>query len=138
MLLSQVQQIEPEAFVRDVLVDRFAAAHVVTGYDFHFGRGRKGNAAALQSLGKAMGFAVSGIEQVTDEDGVAPIASSAVRAALRHGLGHALDRLLELVDQPLHVVGQHDLGLGEVALAAGDLVKVLPLAIREMKGEEED
>ena len=77
--------LEPEAFVRDVLVGRFAAAHVVTGYDFHFGRGRKGNAATLQSLGKALGFAVSGIEQVTDEDGVAPIASSAVRAALRHG-----------------------------------------------------
>jgi len=77
--------LEPEAFVRDILVGRFAAAHVVTGYDFHFGRGRKGNAAVLQSLGKTLGFALSGIEQVTDEDGVAPIASSAVRAALRHG-----------------------------------------------------
>jgi len=77
--------LEPEAFVRDVLVGRFAAAHVVTGYDFHFGRGRRGNAAILASLGKALGFELSSIEQVTDEDGVAPIASSAIRAALRHG-----------------------------------------------------
>jgi riboflavin kinase / FMN adenylyltransferase len=77
--------LEPEDFVRDVLVGRFAAAHVVTGYDFHFGRGRKGNAATLISLGKSLGFKVSSIEQVTDEDGVAPVASSAVRAALRHG-----------------------------------------------------
>jgi riboflavin kinase / FMN adenylyltransferase len=77
--------LEPETFVRDVLVGRFAAAHVVTGYDFHFGRGRKGNAATLKSLGKDLGFAVSSIEQVTDEDGVAPVASSAIRAALRHG-----------------------------------------------------
>ena len=77
--------LEPEAFVREVLVDRFAVAHVVTGYDFHFGRGRKGDAATLRSLGKALGFAVSSVEQVTDEDGFAPIASSAIRAALRHG-----------------------------------------------------
>lgn len=77
--------LEPEAFVRDILVGRFAAAHVVTGYDFHFGRGRKGNAASLKSLGDTLGFAVSSVEQVTDEDGVAPIASSAIRAALRHG-----------------------------------------------------
>jgi riboflavin kinase / FMN adenylyltransferase len=45
--------LEPEDFVRDVLVGRLAAAHVVTGYDFHFGRGRKGNAATLKSLGKS-------------------------------------------------------------------------------------
>ena len=77
--------LEPEDFVRDILVGRLAAAHVVTGYDFHFGRGRKGNAATLKSLGQSLGFEVSSIEQVTDEDGVAPVASSAIRAALRHG-----------------------------------------------------
>ncbi len=77
--------LEPESFVRDILVGRFAAAHLVTGYDFHFGRGRKGNAASLRALGESLGFAVASVEQVTDEDGVAPIASSAVRAALRHG-----------------------------------------------------
>ncbi|MEX2479388.1 MAG: bifunctional riboflavin kinase/FAD synthetase [Gammaproteobacteria bacterium] len=77
--------LEPEAFVRDILVGRYAVAHVVTGYDFHFGRGRKGNAATLRSLGKSLGFEVSSVEQVTDEDGVAPVASSAIRAALRHG-----------------------------------------------------
>jgi riboflavin kinase / FMN adenylyltransferase len=77
--------LEPDDFVRDILVGRFAAVHMVTGYDFHFGRGRKGNAATLKSLGKTLGFTVSSIEQVTDDDGVAPVASSAIRAALRHG-----------------------------------------------------
>lgn len=77
--------LEPEDFVRDVLAGRLAAAHVVIGYDFHFGRGRKGNAATLTSLGQSLGFEVSSIEQVTDENGMAPVASSAIRAALRHG-----------------------------------------------------
>lgn len=77
--------LEAEAFVRDVLVGRLGVAHVVTGYDFHFGRGRKGDAASLKALGQTLGFEVSVVEQVTDEDGVSPFASSAIRAALRHG-----------------------------------------------------
>jgi riboflavin kinase/FMN adenylyltransferase len=77
--------VEPEAFVGDILVGRFAAAQVVTGHDFHFGRGRRGNAAMLKSLGKSLGFAVATVEQVTDDNGVAPVASSSIRAALRHG-----------------------------------------------------
>jgi riboflavin kinase / FMN adenylyltransferase len=77
--------LEAEDFVRDVLVGRFAVAGIVTGYDFHFGRGRKGNAATLKALGKTLGFGVCTVEQVTDDDGMAPVASSAIRAALRHG-----------------------------------------------------
>lgn len=77
--------IEAEAFVRDILVGRFAVACVVTGFDFHFGHGRKGNTAMLKALGKSLGFAVAVVDQVTDEEGVSPFASSAIRAALRHG-----------------------------------------------------
>lgn len=77
--------LEPDAFVRDILVGRLSVKHVVTGHDFHFGHGRKGNTATLRSLGQELGFEVSSVEQVTDESGVAPIASSAIRAALRHG-----------------------------------------------------
>lgn len=100
--------LEPEEFVRDILVGRLAAAHVVTGYDFHFGRGRKGNAAMLNALGRDLGFEVSSIEQVTDENGVAPVASSAIRAALRHGN----------VEAAAHQLGYWWTVLGEVV--AGD------------------
>ena len=100
--------LEPEEFVRDILVGRLSAAHVVTGYDFHFGRGRKGNASMLNALGSELGFAVSGIEQVTDENGVAPVASSAIRAALRHGN----------VEAAAHQLGYWWTVLGEVV--AGD------------------
>ena len=33
---------EPEEFVLEHLVRRLGVCHVVTGYDFHFGKGRKG------------------------------------------------------------------------------------------------
>ncbi len=77
--------LEAEAFVARHLVEAMQAAHVVTGYDFHFGRGRKGDPHLMQALGERHGFGVTVVEQVTDDDGIAPFSSSSIRAHLRHG-----------------------------------------------------
>lgn len=76
---------EPEDFVRTYLVENLGVAHVVTGYDFHFGKGRKGNPDLLQSMGAVHGFGVTIVDQVTDDSGAAPFASSSIRSALRRG-----------------------------------------------------
>jgi riboflavin kinase/FMN adenylyltransferase len=61
-------------------------AHVVTGYDFHFGRGRKGNPIILKELGQHLGFDVTIVDQVADEgDSHSPFSSSSIRSALRRG-----------------------------------------------------
>ncbi|MGE0237125.1 MAG: bifunctional riboflavin kinase/FAD synthetase [Parvibaculaceae bacterium] len=75
----------PEDFVRKELSERLGVAHVVTGYDFHFGHGRKGTPATMRELGRQLGFGVTVIDQVTDDDGFAPFSSSAIRDSLRHG-----------------------------------------------------
>ncbi len=77
--------LEAEEFVKQILVERLAVSHVVTGYDFHFGRGRKGGPQTMVELGKKFGFGVTIVDQVTDDDGVAPFSSSAIRTALRRG-----------------------------------------------------
>ncbi|WP_119389984.1 bifunctional riboflavin kinase/FAD synthetase [Taklimakanibacter lacteus] len=75
----------PEDFVRRQLSERLGVAHVVTGYDFHFGHGRKGTPETMRALGRQLGFGVTVIDQVTDDDGYAPFSSSAIRDSLRHG-----------------------------------------------------
>jgi len=80
--------LEAEEFVKKILVERLAVSHVVTGYDFHFGRGRKGSPDTMRQLGKEYGFGVTIVDQVTDDDGVAPFSSSAIRTALRRGHVH--------------------------------------------------
>jgi riboflavin kinase/FMN adenylyltransferase len=75
----------PEDFVRRMLYERLGVSHVVTGYDFHFGHGRKGSPQTIREMGKTLGFGASVVEQVTDDGGFAPFASSAIRAALAHG-----------------------------------------------------
>jgi riboflavin kinase / FMN adenylyltransferase len=77
--------ISAEDFVMRHLVERLGVRHLVTGYDFHFGKGRKGNADLLRQMGAVRGFGLTVVEQVTDDDGQAPFASSAIRSALRRG-----------------------------------------------------
>jgi riboflavin kinase/FMN adenylyltransferase len=77
--------LKAEDFVRRHIVEALAASHVVTGYDFHFGRGRKGDPHLMRRLGGEHGFDVTIVEQVTDDDGLAPFSSSSIRAHLRHG-----------------------------------------------------
>ncbi len=81
----ELASLEAEAFVEQILVERLGVSHVVTGYDFHFGKGRKGSPDTMRKLGEKLGFGVSIVEQVTDTDGIAPYSSSAVRTALRRG-----------------------------------------------------
>ena len=76
---------EADDFVVQHLVQRLGAVEVVTGYDFHFGKGRKGGPEQLRSLGVEHGFSVAVVDQVTDDDGNAPFSSSSIRSALRRG-----------------------------------------------------
>ena len=100
-----LSDLSPEDFVRRHLVERLGVAHVVTGYDFHFGRGRKGSPATLAELGQKLGFGVTIVEQVTDEGDLhQPFSSSSIRQALRHG--HVRSAAREL--------GYHWSVLGEV------------------------
>jgi riboflavin kinase / FMN adenylyltransferase len=85
----------PEQFVQKYLVQQLGVSHVVTGYDFHFGKGRKGTPETLRNMGSAAGFGVTSVDQVTDDgDGKAPFASSSIRSALRRG--HIRDAAHEL------------------------------------------
>ena len=71
-----------EDFITQILIERFGAHGVVTGGDFTFGKGAKGNVDLLKSFGGEHGLKSRVVEAVTQE-GV--ISSSRVREALREG-----------------------------------------------------
>jgi len=60
----------PEQFIDDILVGRLQVAELVVGYDYAFGKGRRGNAEFLKSYGEAAGFKVHVLQPVS-ADGVA-------------------------------------------------------------------
>lgn len=81
-----------EAFVAERLVGCLAAAGVVTGEDFTFGKGKSGDAAVLAALGARYGFATETVGAVS-LDGE-PVSSSRIRGALKAGDTATATRLL--------------------------------------------
>ncbi|WP_313613860.1 bifunctional riboflavin kinase/FAD synthetase [Agrobacterium sp.] len=71
-------------FVKSILSDWLGASSVVTGFDFHFGKGREGGPAFLMDAGKRYGFDVTLVDAFRDE-GAEVVSSSRVRALLAQG-----------------------------------------------------
>ena len=80
-----------EDFITRILCERFGAHGVVTGGDFTFGQGAKGNVELLKSFGGAHGLE-SRVVAAVSEDGV--ISSSRIREALHAGDCETATRLL--------------------------------------------
>lgn len=78
-------QMRAESFVTELLVARLKVAHVVVGYDFHFGKGREGSSEFLIGMGKRHGFGVSVVPAQKNANGDLVFSSSATRDCLREG-----------------------------------------------------
>ncbi|MEO3386259.1 bifunctional riboflavin kinase/FAD synthetase [Mesorhizobium sp. CAU 1741] len=73
-----------EDFVRRVLVENLGISHVVTGFDFHFGKNRQGGPAYLMEAGERLGFGVTLVDAFRDE-GAEIVSSSRIRRVLAGG-----------------------------------------------------
>jgi len=73
-----------EEFIQSILLDWIQARDVVTGFDFHFGKGREGGPAFLLASGGTHGFGVSLIDAFRDEN-AAVISSSHIRTMIANG-----------------------------------------------------
>jgi riboflavin kinase/FMN adenylyltransferase len=88
---------EAEDFISDILLAQLGVSAVCVGYDFCFGKGRRGNFAMLQDIGGEMGFETFSTEAVLQPGSTSPFSSSAIRNFLRDGdpeqaaqlMGHA-------------------------------------------------
>ena len=106
---------EAEDFITDILVGKLNVSAVCVGYDFCFGKGRKGNFAMLRDVGGEMGFETFATEAVLQPDSTNPFSSSAIRNFLRDGepekaaalMGHAfaIEAEVQTGDRRGHTIG---------------------------------
>jgi riboflavin kinase/FMN adenylyltransferase len=82
-----------ENFVIEVLHEGLGVRHIVSGYDFVFGHGRKGNAELLLAMGAELGFGVTIVSPVESEAG-AIFSSTRIRDHLVAGAPKAAAELL--------------------------------------------
>src|SRR5580698_5080371 len=79
----EFSRLDPDEFVRAVLVDKLHATGVVVGEDFRFGHKAAGDVGLLSDLGEKYDFTTEGVPLLT-EDGVR-ISSTEIRARLAEG-----------------------------------------------------
>jgi riboflavin kinase/FMN adenylyltransferase len=103
----ELAAIEPEAFVKDVLLARLGAREIVVGYNHRFGRGARGDVALLRSLGERLGFRVH-IAEPLMVAGVA-VSSTEIRSALQRG---DIDTAARLLGRPYTLIGTVAHGAG--------------------------
>ena len=79
----ELAAVEPEAFVKDILLTRLRAREVVVGFNHRFGRGARGDARMLEALAERLGFQAHVVPPL-EVDGV-PVSSTEIRALLQRG-----------------------------------------------------
>jgi riboflavin kinase / FMN adenylyltransferase len=89
---AALAHLSAEEFVDALLVERLHVSGAVTGENFRFGQGRRGDAAFLKAAGERHGFAVDVVAPV-QADG-APVSSSRIRTLLTEGDIAGANRLL--------------------------------------------
>lgn len=72
--------LEPEAFIDDILISKLNVKHLVIGDDFHFGKARRGNFNLLKEQGAKCGFSIENSTSFRLDD--VRISSTKIRDAL--------------------------------------------------------
>ncbi len=125
-----LSQMTDEAFAKEILVDRLGAARVAIGFDFRFGRGRMGDAAALKRHGEAFGFEVEVVDAVDDGHDPDKVSSTSIRSALQTG---DMDQAERLLGRPWAIEGEvitgmqraRGIGFPTANVALGDYLRPL-------------
>ena len=102
-----LSKLEPEAFVRQILHDVFHPQLVVVGYDFNYGKGRRGTPEILSAVASDLGMRVEVQEPVYFEQEV--VSSTRIRKALRAG---DVDLACQLLGRPHFLWGDVVKGAG--------------------------
>ncbi|VVC76245.1 Riboflavin biosynthesis protein RibF [Aquicella siphonis] len=97
----QLAELSAPDFVSRIIAGSLRPCHVIVGDDFHFGRGRQGDFALLESMGRERGFSVETVPTFTV--GGERVSSTRVRSALAAG-DHALVRAL--LGRPYSMLGR--------------------------------
>ena len=98
---EETKKIEPEEFIRDILVGKLDAKIIVIGSDFRFGLHRRGNAKLLQKYEDVYGYKVIVCDKL--EWNTAVISSSMIRAQLKDGNIEAVN---EMLGRPYSIIGE--------------------------------
>jgi riboflavin kinase/FMN adenylyltransferase len=89
---SETALMEPEDFIRNVIIEKLGAKIIVAGRNCSFGRDGKGSLETIESLASEYGYSVICVETVMDEGEA--VTSERIHRAFEDGLLEKANRLL--------------------------------------------
>jgi riboflavin kinase/FMN adenylyltransferase len=95
------RSIEPEDFIKDILVGQMDAKVIVVGNDFRFGRNRRGDIELLKQYENVYGYQLIACEKRTWKDEI--ISSSSIRNKIKEG---NIKDANEMLGQPYFIMGK--------------------------------
>lgn len=101
-----LRHLEPDEFVRQVLVDALGVVHVVIGSNFRFGYQHAGTIETLRELGTRYGF---GVDEFSLVGGDEAVSSTMIRRRLADG---EVERVAEELGRPFRLEGVVEKGAG--------------------------
>ena len=79
----ELAALEPEEFVKTILVDSLNMKELVVGYDYAFGKGRKGNFELLSALAEKFGYGIERLKPVMINNAI--VSSTRIRDLIKAG-----------------------------------------------------
>jgi riboflavin kinase/FMN adenylyltransferase len=106
---SEMANMEPEEFIKNILVNKLGVKVIVTGENCEFGKGCTGNIETLKNLASKYGYKVICVETVKEEGKA--ITCDVIRKAFDEGL---LDKVNKLLGHTFTMIGEvvHGKALG--------------------------
>ncbi len=95
---------DPENFVQDCFVDKLHAVEIILGYDWHFGKNRRGDYHLLKKLQTKYGFKVDMINEVLLDQQI--VSSTKIRDYLGEGNVEFVNKMLGRDYQILGTTGK--------------------------------
>ncbi|GMU87127.1 MAG: riboflavin biosynthesis protein [Ignavibacteriales bacterium] len=80
---QEFANVSSEDFLKDYLLKSIGLRSLVVGYDFRFGRGRRGDAAMLKDFAQSEGFSFTSVPEFKKDD--VTVSSSLIRGFLTQG-----------------------------------------------------
>lgn len=100
-LTESTKRMEPEEFIREILINKLDAKIIAVGNDYRFGSGRRGDVALLKKYEGLYGYKVLACEKTKYKNKI--ISSSEIRNALKEGNMELVNAML---GQPYFIRGE--------------------------------
>lgn len=98
---TKTASLEPEEFIKEVLVKQCDAKAIIVGEDFCFGKHRRGNVDMLRKYAKELGYEVYAYEKVEYDNDV--VSATRIRDEIAKG---NMEVVTDMLGRPFSVVGE--------------------------------